>query len=976
MLGRQQIAGIPTAISELFKNAHDAYAERGVVDYFRSDQLFVLRDDGLGMTKDEFEERWLTLGTESKLVRQGIENPPTRAGYPTRAVLGEKGIGRLAIAAIGPQVLVVTRPLRGGQLGDVVAAYLHWGLFEVPGINLDQVEIPIKVLSGGALPDKTTVSELTATVIANLDDLKGFVDAGTRSRISKDIKAFQSVDPAALAEILGAPSLRAGPGTQFYIRPASAMVAHELDEEDPTDAGPLRKTLMGFANTMTPGHPDPPLHTAFWDHYTDEAEEDVIGEGEFFTPEEFLGADHRIHGRFDEFGQFEGSVEVYGEEEAAYRVPWLDARGETARCGPFAIDIAYVQGRSSESRLDPERFAQISKKLDLFGGIYVYRDGIRVLPYGNNDVDWLDVEVRRAKSASDWFFSYRRMFGAILLHRSDNAELREKAGREGFADNEAYRQFRAILKAFLRQVAIDFFRESGSLADRWRGRREELVRLDRARKAREGQVRAKRKLLGEELDRFFARIDRQEAQAEAARIVARARGEIEAARAQTRPGDQATALVAAEESARSAISALGDRFLISRPRGLGLTQDLARTMAAYDDERARIEDDILAPALAEVEGLVSRAASAQKLTVDRRIRFDRVVSLAVDKASEQIRVSRRELQTSAADARAQANALGKRSQAALNAATTQALGESARIDVGKLSDQEFVGRRAAIERSLMAATLHELEAMQSVSDQIRRIVWPSNGSGPEINALDEMEAMETELEALRERAEQDLELTQIGMAVEVVDHEFRRSVLAIRRALQRIRAWADQNPRLREPYRDLSANFEHLDGYLRLLTPLHRRLYRRKVEIRGTQIEKFVRDVFSVRLTDRNIRLEATEAFRNVTFMQYPSTIYPVFLNLVDNSIWWLTGYRGDRRIEFDVDGSYLVVRDTGPGVSPRDYDAVFHMGFSRKPGGSGYGLFISKEVLNREGISLELVPPSADIGAEFRMGPLVEAEP
>ena len=27
-LGRQQVAGIPTAISELFKNAHDAYADR------------------------------------------------------------------------------------------------------------------------------------------------------------------------------------------------------------------------------------------------------------------------------------------------------------------------------------------------------------------------------------------------------------------------------------------------------------------------------------------------------------------------------------------------------------------------------------------------------------------------------------------------------------------------------------------------------------------------------------------------------------------------------------------------------------------------------------------------------------------------------------------------------------------------------------------------------------------------------------
>ena len=35
MLGRQQIAGIPTAISELFKNAHDAYADNVEADFFR-----------------------------------------------------------------------------------------------------------------------------------------------------------------------------------------------------------------------------------------------------------------------------------------------------------------------------------------------------------------------------------------------------------------------------------------------------------------------------------------------------------------------------------------------------------------------------------------------------------------------------------------------------------------------------------------------------------------------------------------------------------------------------------------------------------------------------------------------------------------------------------------------------------------------------------------------------------------------------
>lgn len=67
MLGRQQIAGIPTAISELFKNAHDAYATRVEADFYRPEQLLAIRDDGLGMTLGDVIGRWLVLGTDSKL---------------------------------------------------------------------------------------------------------------------------------------------------------------------------------------------------------------------------------------------------------------------------------------------------------------------------------------------------------------------------------------------------------------------------------------------------------------------------------------------------------------------------------------------------------------------------------------------------------------------------------------------------------------------------------------------------------------------------------------------------------------------------------------------------------------------------------------------------------------------------------------------------------------------------------------------
>ena len=42
LLGRQQIAGIPTAINELIKNAHDAYADNFDIAFFYKDNIIVL----------------------------------------------------------------------------------------------------------------------------------------------------------------------------------------------------------------------------------------------------------------------------------------------------------------------------------------------------------------------------------------------------------------------------------------------------------------------------------------------------------------------------------------------------------------------------------------------------------------------------------------------------------------------------------------------------------------------------------------------------------------------------------------------------------------------------------------------------------------------------------------------------------------------------------------------------------------------
>ena len=228
MLGRQQIAGIPTAISELFKNAHDAYADNVVVDYYRSDGLFVLRDDGLGMTRDDFESRWLTIGTESKLdAGVGLKLPPVDPTKAARPILGEKGMGRLAIAVIGPQVLILTRAKR--RRHELTAAFIHWGLFECPGINLDQINIPIRTYAGTQLPSQTDVQDLVNSVRQNIRSLRKYIEPVTVERIEKELVQF-TVNPQEVNGYLSAPNLLSGAaGTQFLILPAYETLVADIE---------------------------------------------------------------------------------------------------------------------------------------------------------------------------------------------------------------------------------------------------------------------------------------------------------------------------------------------------------------------------------------------------------------------------------------------------------------------------------------------------------------------------------------------------------------------------------------------------------------------------------------------------------------------------------------------------------------------------------------------------------------------------
>ena len=68
-------------------------------------------------------------------------------------MLGEKGIGRLAIATIGPQVLVLTRARNGHSPSNLTVAFVNWGLFECPGVDMDDIRIPLRTATQWPISD-------------------------------------------------------------------------------------------------------------------------------------------------------------------------------------------------------------------------------------------------------------------------------------------------------------------------------------------------------------------------------------------------------------------------------------------------------------------------------------------------------------------------------------------------------------------------------------------------------------------------------------------------------------------------------------------------------------------------------------------------------------------------------------------------------------------------------------------------------
>src|SRR5699024_787184 len=83
--------------------------------------------------------------------------------------------------------------------------------------------------------------------------------------------------------------------------------------------------------------------------------------------------------------------------------------------------------------------------------IYLYRDNVRVMPYGDPDDDWLKVDMTRGTVSAAEFLSNDQVVGCVYISQKGNPQLKDKTNREGLIENgKALGDFINILQLILK----------------------------------------------------------------------------------------------------------------------------------------------------------------------------------------------------------------------------------------------------------------------------------------------------------------------------------------------------------------------------------------------------------------------------------------------------------------------------------------------------------------------------------------------
>ncbi|MCE4570195.1 ATP-binding protein [Caballeronia sp. CLC5] len=832
-LGRGQIADAPTAVSELWKNAWDAYATQVSLNIFDGDPaVAAVFDDGIGMSAQDFVEKWLVIGTESK-IDGPPPAPPADFTGSARERQGEKGIGRLSAAFLAPATLVLSQQADG----PISAVLVDWRLFENPFLSLDQITLPVRTF-GKRGEVAVGLRAMATAILDNLGERSATGDlilspdwqrytaaeqaAGARSTAEAMID-FWSEMPISARHLEEWPVFAdlASHGTALYLLGAhhelSVWLGSAPDDDEAKEVKQrLKDILTGFTDTLSAA---PVVFDYEVLAYHGDVPRRILASSDVFDLSDFRELEHSVEGAFDEAGVFRGKIRAFGEDlgERIIPPPRSLPPARSDRPGPFAFAIGTFEQVAMASTHNAKRHQDLMELVDRYGGVRVYRDGLRVMPYGSADADFFSLEETRQKHAGRYFWAHRRSFGRLAFTRAGNPALKDKAGREGLVENRASRELRLLVQALLIKLARDYFGTDSP-------EREERIAETKKRniKGRKAAEQARKRRRGEFRTYLADAIKRMPQLAERAKSISSRLEDVK----QPASKDTVAMMRAEVELARAELAALTP---LDVPNTLGDAESRYRT---FRDELDEASDLILLSdqALREMEATVG-ASSPREVAAAARDRHEKALNELLSGFQGDIREGIKAITSNWTS-----NLEDDRTR--YERATTPLL--------RKLSQDTDLNDLLG----LLETVRRELE--DEFNDRYRPIVRNIRTIIEGVDAEMALATIDEDREELDRRVRDLNAVAQLGITVEIIGHELEALDSEVSRNLEKLPDTAKKTlafTRAMDAHRSLTEK-------LRFLSPLQLAGARLRETITGKAIVDYVRDFFGPVFTDGGIRRE------------------------------------------------------------------------------------------------------------------------
>ncbi|CAM4160653.1 sensor histidine kinase [Acinetobacter pragensis] len=367
-----------------------------------------ITDTGHGMSKEDLENVFMTIGINSKLNVEKNED---------RILLGEKGIGRLSMMKLGNFATVKSKKITDTKGHQII---FDWLLFENPNLYLDEI---------GVTSEETNLEIEKGTQIFISDLNSDWSLLKTKKFVKEYIQRLKS---------------------PFNHNPKDFPIdIYQNGNRIPIEVIPhwLTNAANFEANyTFTPTIED---HDFSLKGLIKWSEASLSDDQRSWTLSEII---HKLDTSKQERDQKSNDyIEIINKKEQI--IPksenYKKIKNELEKLGPITIKVFWFNRNDFKKTIGYK--PNWKKELDFWvGGFAIYRDGFRIGFTGGLNDDWLAMD-RKALKSTGYTFNRYQTIGIIEISKLTNPYLKDSANRQTLIENTEF----FLLKDLMTDIVID-----------------------------------------------------------------------------------------------------------------------------------------------------------------------------------------------------------------------------------------------------------------------------------------------------------------------------------------------------------------------------------------------------------------------------------------------------------------------------------------------------------------------------------------